>query len=60
MCLMKEDNMKIGELKLKFIVKWNCSEEELLEKFRSCETSSELRDVLYENMILNIKGGNNE
>lgn len=52
--------MNIGELKLKFIVKWNCSEEELLEKCRSCETSSELKDVLYENMILTIKGGNHE
>ena len=27
---------------------------------RICETSSELKDVLYENMILNIKGGNYE
>ena len=53
-------HMNIGELKLKFIVKWNCSEEELLEKCRSCETSSELKDVLYENMILNIKGDNHE
>ena len=52
--------MNIGELKLKFIVKWICSEEELLEKCRSCETSSELKDVLYENMILNIKGDNHE
>ena len=49
--------MEIGEWKVKFIVKWNCSEEELLEKCRSCETYSELMDVLYENMILNIKGG---
>lgn len=56
MCLMKEDNMNIGELKLKFIVKWNCSEEELLEKCRSCETSSELKDVLNENMILSVGG----
>ena len=48
--------MNIGELKLKFIVKWNCSEEELLEKCRSCETSSELKDVLNENMILSVGG----
>lgn len=48
--------MNIGELKLKFIVKWNCSEEELLEKCRSCEISSELKDVLNENMILSVGG----
>ena len=48
--------MNIGELKLKFIVKWNCSEEELLEKCRSCENYSELMEVLYDNMILSVGG----
>ena len=46
----------IGEFKINFILKWKCSEEELLEKCRSCETYSELRNVLYDNMILSVGG----
>ena len=45
-----------GEFKINFILKWKCSEEELLEKCRSCETYSELRDVLYDNMIISVGG----
>ena len=45
-----------GELKLNFIIKWKCSEKELLEKCRSCETYSELMVILYDNMILSIGG----
>lgn len=45
-----------NELKLNFIVKWKCSEEELLEKFRGCETYPELMKVLYNNMIISVGG----
>jgi hypothetical protein len=45
-----------GELKLNFIVKWSCSEKELLEKCRSCETYSELMEVVYSNMIISVGG----
>ena len=46
----------IGEFKINFIIKWECSEEELLEKCRSCENYSELMEVLYDNMILSVGG----
>lgn len=49
-----------GELKLNFIIKWSCSEKDLLEKCRSCENYSELREVLYSNMILSVGGFTDE
>lgn len=45
-----------AELKIDFIVKWKCSEDELLEKLRVCENYSELMEILYDNMILSIGG----
>ena len=46
----------IGDFKINFIIKWECSEEELLEKCRPCENYSELMEVLYDNMILSVGG----
>ena len=46
----------IGDVKINFILKWKCSEEELLEKFRGCENYSELMKVLYDNMIISVGG----
>ena len=41
----------IGEFKINFILKWKCSEKELLEKCRACENYYELIEVLNDNMI---------
>lgn len=50
----------IGDFKINFIIKWKCSEKELLEKCRSCENYSELREVLYSNMIISVGGFTDE
>lgn len=48
--------MKRGDVKINFILKWKCSEEELLADLKACETYSEVMGVLYYNMILSIGG----
>lgn len=46
----------IGEFKINFILKWKCSEEELLADLKACETYSEVMEVLDYNMIISVGG----
>lgn len=46
----------IDDCRLNFILKWKCSEEELLEKCRNVENYTELQEVLMGNMILSVGG----
>jgi len=46
----------IGEFKINFILKWKCSEEELLADLKACETYSEVMEVLYSNMLISVGG----
>ena len=47
---------EIGEIKIKFICEWKCSEEELLADLKACETYSEVMEVLYSNMLISVGG----